>query len=410
MGRRNELPSLLLLPFPPNPPSRHALNAAYRPSLAAVLSRLKNPNGQAKLLVAVVCPLLDGQFSSRSKSFSWAQAQSLVAGIYTIISVICSRLGIATEYDGGANSVEVSVILIDHDRKRRFKDQDVRPTMDSNNTVMVDLPTFATAYYPWNDIYHVGCEMGEQICSDFLRFAECKQTLLQEQLIAVDGGITMHLSSSGASEATRRTKGHAVVCLGGTFDHLHAGHKLLLTAGALLLGVPTKDSPQPCRFVIGVTGDELLKQKKFADQVQSWDDRARCVIQFLSSLLTLSARGWRDVSSPVIRETQGDLRASFRDGTIEVQCVEIQDAFGPTITVRDIDVLVVSGETRSGGQAVNDRRVQLGFHALEVHEVDVLGAEEIDHHETTAEDFASKISSTAIRKQRAEARNGVLDT
>jgi phosphopantetheine adenylyltransferase len=43
--------------------------------------------------------------------------------------------------------------------------------------------------------------------------------------------------------------------MGGTFDYLHVGHKLLLSS-ALLLLKPEKE------LVIGLTGDGLLKNKK----------------------------------------------------------------------------------------------------------------------------------------------------
>lgn len=41
-------------------------------------------------------------------------------------------------------------------------------------------------------------------------------------------------------------------CMGGTFDHMHLGHKLLLTQAALL----TTDV-----LHIGITGDQLLLKK-----------------------------------------------------------------------------------------------------------------------------------------------------
>ena len=46
--------------------------------------------------------------------------------------------------------------------------------------------------------------------------------------------------------------------LGGTFDHMHSGHRLLLTQAAMF----TKS-----RMVIGVTADELLKKKKYAEVI-----------------------------------------------------------------------------------------------------------------------------------------------
>ena len=110
---------------------------------------------------------------------------------------------------------------------------------------------------------------------------------------------------------------------------------------------------------------------------------------------------------PPITEKDGDFRAEFRDGTITIQCVRLHDVYGPTITMEDIMTLVVSWETRSGGQAVNAKRTELGWRALEVFEVDVLGAEEIgdlDGEPARTDNFASKISSTAIRQLKAESR------
>ncbi|GAB1317359.1 hypothetical protein MFIFM68171_07569 [Madurella fahalii] len=401
--KRDDLPSLLLLPFPPDPSNRSLLNAAYRPSITATLSKLKHPTSASKLTIAVACPILHGPFL-RSKTLSWPAAQALIAGVYSILSVVCAQLSIGTEVGGGPGSVDATVILIDHDRDRRFT-PDFRPAIEPNNTVVVDMATFASAYHPWNYVFHVRSEPGLQLYQTYLRFAEGRQTLLQEQLVPVEGGLTMNAAHGGPSSLTPQTSTYPVVCLGGTFDYLHPGHKLLLTAGALLLQVPRKDeAAKPCLYIIGVTGDEMLRSKKFAEYVQSWEERARNVIDFLSRLLELSGRGWKDGTQPQIDEQDGDFRATFRDGTIQVQCVRIHDPFGPTITVEDIDALVVSGETRSGGQAVNEKRAEQGWRALEVFEVDVLDAEEISDEPSKTENFAAKISSTAIRQLRAQAR------
>ncbi|KAK3989734.1 hypothetical protein QBC44DRAFT_327032 [Cladorrhinum sp. PSN332] len=400
---RQDLPSLLLLPFPPDPSNRPLLNAAYRPPITAALSKLKRPNGASTLIVAVACPILHGPYL-RSKTLSWPEAQALVAGIYTIISIVSAELSINTEIDGGPNSVDATILLIDHSRSKRFT-TDFRPAIEPNNTIIVDLPTFATAYYPWNNIFHVRSEAGLQFYQTYLRFSEGRQTLLQDQLVPVEGGLTMNATpkEEPSSSSLAQTKTYPTICLGGTFDYLHPGHKLLLTAGALLLNLPRKDDAgRRSRYIIGITGDSLLKNKKYAEHVQSWSVRARNVIIFLSRLLQLSARGWKDGLAPEISEQDGDFRASFRDGTVVVQCVRIEDPFGPTITVEDIDALVVSGETREGGKAVNEKRVEKGWKTLEVFEVDVLDAEEVKGEGLEVKQgFEAKISSSSIRERRA---------
>lgn len=394
-------PSLLLLPSPPEPPSRPALSASYKPSITAALTTLKDALTSQTLFLAVVCPVLRGP-ALQFKTLSWPQAQHLLAGLYAIVSVVCAELGIPSYMNAGPGSVDVRVLLLDHDRKRGYG-PDFRAATESNNTIVVDLGTFASAYHPWKYIFHADSEMGHELRSLYLRLVEGQQTFLQDQLIAVKAGLSLNVpSSSESSPPSPGTMPHRTVCLGGTFDHLHPGHKLLLTAGAYLLDVPERGSSDTCTYIIGVTGDELLKNKKDADVLESWDDRARNVLRFLSSVLELSRKGWKWIEAPSIDENDGDFVAKFRDGVITVQCVKIQDPFGPTITQEHLDSLVVSAETRSGGKAVNEKRAELGWKALEVFEVDVLDAEETSDTPLHTQDFSSKISSTAIRRQIAE--------
>lgn len=352
--------------------------------------------------MAVTCPILKGPFL-RFKALSWSEAESLVAGLYAIISVVCAELDIPTYVNGPPGSVDARVVLVDHDRTRRFG-EDFRPVIEPNNTAIVDLATFACAYHPWNYIFSLHSEPGHQLKSLFLRLVEGQQKLLQEQLITVKSGLTMNVPAEvDVEDSALGTELYPTVCLGGTFDHLHPGHKLLLTAGAYLLDIPEKGASQTSTFIIGITGDELLKNKKDVEVLESWDQRARNVIYFLSSLLELASTGWKTTRLPDIDEKDGDFKATFRNGTVIIHCVRIQDAFGPTITEEDINVLVVSAETRSGGKAVNDKRAAQGWKELDVFEVDVLDASEISDNPTQTENFAAKISSTAIRRQIVEA-------
>ena len=68
---------------------------------------------------------------------------------------------------------------------------------------------------------------------------------------------------------------HDFVCLGGTFDRLHEGHKILLSEAALR-----------CDKVItvGVTDENMLKSKKVADLIQDTEIRIRNVKDFLRDI------------------------------------------------------------------------------------------------------------------------------
>ncbi|KAH7018545.1 cytidylyltransferase [Microdochium trichocladiopsis] len=395
-------PSLLLLPAPPNPADRLALNAAYRPPLTSAITKLQNKQAGATLVIVVAAPFLLPGASSGESTVSWADAQHLVAGLYSIISVICAKHDIATEVNAGPGSVDARVILVDHEVGSQHGQ--AKPFIRHNGTIVTDLETFAATHHSWDRIFHVDNEQGYELLSSFQRLAEGRKTLRQDQLVVIEGGVTLNLQAAQAERTAPQTKTVPIVCLGGTFDHLHPGHKLLLTAAVFLLKVPRQQSSKPCRFIVGITGDELLKQKKYAEFVQSWDLRATHVLKFLNSLLQVSDDGDPETEEPKTIAEDGRMTGIFRNGTIEVECVMIQDAFGPTTRQQEMDVLVVSGETRAGGNAVNTERQKLGWHPLEIFEVDVLDAEEISDTPTKTEDYSTKISSTAIRRKKAESR------
>lgn len=114
------------------------------------------------------------------------------------------------------------------------------------------------------------------------------------------------------------------VALGGTFDRLHNGHRKLLTLAA---GSCTD------RLIIGITGDVLLAKKKGKEQIKSFQNRKGEVLNFLKSI---------------------------KPG-LEFDAVEIQDAYGPTITDPSIEAIVVSSETVSGAHAINVKRKEKGL-------------------------------------------------
>ena len=148
-----------------------------------------------------------------------------------------------------------------------------------------------------------------------------------------------------------------VVAVGGTFDRLHAGHRLLLTAA-------TWAARQKLR--IGITGDILLRNKKHKELIASFDDRSKAAKSYAQSVKP---------ELPLIIVS------------------ELVEASGPTITDPNIDALVVSKETKDGGKKINETRIRFGMKPLSLVVVDVL--------DTSME----KLSSSALREKEFQNKN-----
>jgi pantetheine-phosphate adenylyltransferase len=75
-----------------------------------------------------------------------------------------------------------------------------------------------------------------------------------------------------ASGEEKERGSYEVVALGGTFDHLHAGHKILLT---MACSIATR------KIIVGVSDDELLGKKKWREHLEGIDERIRNVERFI---------------------------------------------------------------------------------------------------------------------------------
>lgn len=395
--------SLLLLPQHPAPVTASSLSAAYHSSISAVLSTLKTSSTNTKLTIA----LASSNFHDRLKaprSEIYNEVEKLLGGVYSLICSICAKedIDITSDLPG---AVDFCIVLLDYDSTRflnKTSGRNVSLGVLAGGPI-VELPLFASTRRRWNKVFSVEGEGGQNLLGDFLYFANGISPPLHAEFKMVRGGLSMVQTTSQSIQPNSPTF-HHVVAVGGTFDHLHAGHKLLLTASALLLQPAAGLQDPPRRLIIGITGDELLKNKKYAEYLQNWEERQNYVVGFLTSILSFTQASQEEAIETVPLESSNGraIHTKLKACAINIECVEIQDAYGPTITDETVAALVVSGETRSGGQAVNDKRVEKGWKALEVYEVDVLDAQ--DGLETTPkpDDFASKISSTAIRKQRAD--------
>ncbi|KAJ1787315.1 hypothetical protein LPJ62_003416 [Coemansia sp. RSA 2167] len=161
----------------------------------------------------------------------------------------------------------------------------------------------------------------------------------------------------------------AISKVGGTFDHLHIGHKILLTATAL---AATK------RVVCGISADALLEKKKYKELLEPYRVRE------LNTLLFL-----RKIRKDII-----------------VELAPISDPYGPTSVDASIEALVVSQETLNGSKALNVRREENGLAPMHLMPIDLIvapldGAQANSMH-ASVDNSALKISSTAIRAALAE--------
>lgn len=379
---------LLLLPPPPSPPTIAALKAAYADTLSQVLKEVASASaesrGAAILDIALACPHLAG-FQSKPRSSLYDATQSILAAVYKLICIIATKDQVNIEDSDG---VDARIFPIAWSPETSETDCGCA----SSYGPVVTLPAFATSERQWQYAFGVETDKGETFVKAFVA-AKQHAGHSHSRSSANPASMSSHESMS---------KRHYHVAVGGTFDHIHLGHKLLLTMTAFALDQQDGEHI----LTIGITGDELLKNKKYAAQLESWNGRQASVHRFLDAILDFNRPG--STEQPTIHQANNPganghaVNLHYSSG-LTIRCVEIEDPFGPTITEQSISALVVSGETRSGGKAVNDKRAENGWSALEVFEVDVLDAEEDNGADSAAsEAYQSKISSTEIRRKLAE--------
>ncbi|KAJ4989820.1 pantetheine-phosphate adenylyltransferase family protein [Stagonosporopsis vannaccii] len=385
--------ALLLLPPAPTPSTYASLKAAYHAPLSTVLRELRRAQEPALLEIALACPHLYGHLDD-ARGPLYGTTQQLVADLYKLICIVAAKDAIDTE---DAEGIDARVLLVAHPKDGKLQTAPVDSTPEQElQGPAVDVLTLAKSSRSWSSVYSVESEEGERFLKSFLDLSK------NTQVSKVRGGMVLNTSTSAetATNTFADSTKHLAVAVGGTFDHLHIGHKLLLTMFAFVLG-RRQQSDSPSVLTVGITGDALLVNKKFADQLESWKARQEATHDFLHSIVYFGQPDDNRVQVQEINEPGPNghaVHVSYPFG-LTIKYVEIWDPFGPTITDKDITALALSLETRGGGAAVNEKRKEQGWDPLEVYEVAVLDASEEDSVDET---FQSKLSSTEIRRKRSE--------
>ena len=128
------------------------------------------------------------------------------------------------------------------------------------------------------------------------------------------------------------------VMVGGTFDPLHDGHKLLITRAFQLAGAEGQ-------VTIGLTSDLFANHK--THPINPYSVRYKNLVTFIESLKTTT---YWDVD-------------------------ELSDQFGPSLDT-EFDALVVSEETFPVGKIINQKRRERNRPCVEIHMIRCVLAED----------------------------------
>ncbi|XP_013145344.1 PREDICTED: bifunctional coenzyme A synthase isoform X2 [Papilio polytes] len=153
-----------------------------------------------------------------------------------------------------------------------------------------------------------------------------------------------------------KIKTYEYVAVGGTFDRLHNGHKILLSQAAL----------RATRHVtVGVTDVNMIKSKVLWELIEPVEKRIKGVLDFLTDI----------------------------NPDLEYNVTPIQDLYGPTKSDPRYELIVTSEETKRGGVKINEKREEIGFRPLDTY---VIGLAEDPTNRHSAEE-ETKVSSSNQR-------------
>jgi phosphopantetheine adenylyltransferase len=164
------------------------------------------------------------------------------------------------------------------------------------------------------------------------------------------------------------------VCVGGTFDRLHAGHRTLLAA---TVAVCNKT------IYLGITSEVLLVKKRNRDLLEPFRKRKESVLAFIHKM----------------------------NPNLEVHSGELDDKPPLAVTSERMDGIVVSRETVGGAAWINQEREASGFKPIAIIAVNLIGAMEQSQQakKLSSSDLREDDSSKANKKQKQEAASGQFE-
>lgn len=179
-------------------------------------------------------------------------------------------------------------------------------------------------------------------------------------VVVLEAGVEDKETSEGSGGASLLSplptdKVYQSVVVGGTFDRTHAGHLVFLSVALMRCSR---------KLTCGVADGPLLKKKTLTELIRPIEERMAGVVELVGEL----------------------------DPTIDCQVHVIEEPLGPTRWDPDMDMIVVSEETKRGIETINKVREENGLCLLEGH---VVALVEDEVRESSEEE--TKVSSSSMR-------------
>ncbi len=150
----------------------------------------------------------------------------------------------------------------------------------------------------------------------------------------------------------------SLVAMGGTFDIIHRGHLILLSNAFDISN----------KVIIGLTGDEFA-EKKGKIPVNKYEQRLE------------------NLTSAISKE--------FPNASFEIS--KLDNDFGPAVLEKEVEALIVSDETSSQGNALNELREKKNLPPVKVITVPMFLAKD-----------GTRISTTRIKNSEIDADGNLL--